>query len=110
MRGAVIAVLLSLGAAWAVSGDDAQVHSKRPIPVKIVGLEQGRVWAHTVYPPLMSFEVRAGKPPENGTVQLCEVVTNKKQVQEHVFNTISLRCEEGLVMELEGIDLAGGGQ
>lgn len=101
--------LLAVGA-WIAASPDTSVHSKHPIPIAIVGQEQSITWAHTVYPPLMSFRIRSGKPPEKGTIQLCQVVTEKNEVSGHVFNTISLHCEEGLVMELEGIDLSGGGQ
>lgn len=110
MRAAVAAVaLLGIGG-WlmASSPQSASVHSKKVIPVKIIGEEEGRLWGQTVYPPLMSFRVTAGKAPDKGTIDLCTVVTVKKQVGDQLFNTISLRCEEGLVMELEGIDLGGG--
>ena len=109
MRGAVGAALLALSA-WAVVsiGDGTAIRSKSPIPLKIVGTEGGKTWAQTVYPPLMSFRVRSGQVPEKGTVQLCTVVTDKRPVGAELINTISLHCEEGLVMELEGIDLGGG--
>ena len=111
MRGAVgAAALLCLGA-WVAQGSSGDTPKPHKIPVKIVGPGDafaGQLWGQTYFPPLLSFKVVKGKPPEIST--LCDVVTDHKQEGDHSYAIISLHCEEGLVMELEGIDLQGGRQ
>lgn len=106
MRGAVGAVLLCLGAWVTLGSSDARRTEK--VPVKIIGPGSafpGQLWGQTYFPPLLSFRVIKGKTPDVTT--FCDVVTEHKQEGDHSYAVISLHCEEGLVMELEGIDLQG---
>jgi len=106
-RAAAVVILLSLGT-W-VLGSNAPKPNK--VPVKIIGSGSdfpGQVWGQVYFPPLLSFRVTKGKVPTGTT--LCDVVTEHKETGERTYSTIVLHCEEGLVMELEGIDLKGGSQ
>jgi hypothetical protein len=112
MRASLSLLALCLGA-WitAAHTDSAPAHKR--IPLKVIGPGRdfaGQFWGQTYFPPMMSFRLRAGNPPASGITTLCEVITEKRTTSGHSYSVISLRCEEGLEMELEAIDLQGGGQ
>ena len=111
MRGAAVgAALLCLGA-WVTLGSSDTPRSHK-IPVKLIGPGNafpGQIWGQTYFPPMLSFRVTQGKPPE-ATTTLCDVITEHRVSGEVKYSVIHLHCEEGLVMELEGIDLEGGRQ
>ena len=104
-------LLIAIGAAWTGSADNQPSHPKPKVPLKIIGPDSnfpGQVWGQMYFSPLLSFRVLKGKVPD--VVALCDVVEDHRTVAEKHYNVITLHCEEGLVMELEGIDLQGGRQ
>ena len=104
--------LLVIGAASLLLAKDVTV-PKKHVPVKMIGPGNnfpGQIWGQTYFPPLLSFRLQAGKIPLPGATTLCEVLTERRAQENKSYTTISLHCEEGLTMELEGIDLQGGGQ
>lgn len=87
--------------------------SHKRIPIKIIGEGNnfpGQIWGQMYFPPMLSFRVLSGKLPERRITILCEVVEEHQAADGKRYTILSLHCEEGLVMELEGIDLQGGRQ
>lgn len=110
MRVALGLALIALGGLWtARATDDVPKPSRhKQTPIKLLGPGHdfsGQVWGQPYVPPLLSFKVKSGEPPKGELGALCDIVTEHKG--EHI-TVIVLHCEEGLVMELEGIDLDGG--
>lgn len=107
MRIALGCAAIALGAIWTGAvGDSAP--KARQVTLKIDGEGgdfPGQVWGRTIYPPLMSFRVVSGKPSKG--VVLCTVVNQSKPSEPHI-KLITLHCEDGIVLELEGIDMGGG--
>lgn len=68
--------------------------------------KNGEVWLRPYTAPSLNFRLVSGKAPTKGPL-LCDVSMIARERAEHTDLIMQLSCEEGLVLELQGVDLNG---
>jgi len=62
------------------------------------------VWLRPYVAPVLNFRRLAGKAPANGAVN-CTVKMETRERADHKDRVVVLECEDGLRLELQGMDL-----
>jgi hypothetical protein len=66
--------------------------------------EPDEVWLRPYVAPALNFRRLAGKAPADGTVN-CVAQTETRERADHKDRVVVLECEDGLQLELQGMDL-----